>query len=515
MSDNQALVWVRRKVHSTYFLRLICTVVIALTLASCVHRQATVSYDIVLSGGRVIDPETGLDAIRDVGIKDGVIANISTTELTGTEVLDVRGLVVAPGFIDIHSHSPTLFGARFQLLDGVTTQLDLEAGAFPVKAYGAFFDNGAPLHYGASVSHLAIRSKVLTGKDMPYLFSKNGVENVPEAFVKKASSSEIEAMRALLETGIEQGGLGIGVLLDYMSVAVSPEELRMIFDVAGMRKVPVTVHVRRGLPGEPTGLDEVIAVAEQTGTPLLICHITHSAMQDVGAWLAKIDQANARGARITTETLTYAAGGTSIGAAVFGRDWQRIFNISYGDIQWTATGEWLTKESFERYRHEQPNGIVNHHYVKEEWMETSLRWPGTMAVSDATPAFNEALPSNPNLSGTFSRFLGHYVRDRKLLPLSDALSRTSLHQARWLEEIAPAFKRKGRIQPGMDADITIFDAARVAALATYGKPYRASVGVPYVIVAGKVVVRNSELQEQVFPGKRLLGAKFSASSVPH
>ncbi len=492
--------------HTTPVYRFFWSLMAVLLLGSCAHQQSTSGYDLVLSGGRVIDPETGLDAIRNVGIKDGVITAISTKSLAGTETLDVRGLVVAPGFIDIHSHSPTLFGARFQLLDGVTTQLDLEAGAFPVNAYGAFFDSGAPLHYGASVSHLAIRSKVLLGKEMPYLFSKNGVANVPEAFVKKATATDIEAMRELLEMGIDEGGLGIGVLLDYMSVAVSAYELRMIFEVAGKRKVPVTVHVRRGLPGDAAGLDEVIALAEQTGAPLLVCHITHSAMQDVGKWLEKIDQANARGARITAETLTYAAGGTSIGAAVFGRDWQRIFNISYGDVQWTATGEWLTKETFEKYRGEQPDGVINHHYVKEPWIETALRWPGMMAVSDATPAFGEKVMSNPNLSGTFSRFIGHYTRDAKILALPDALARTSLNQARWLERIAPAFKRKGRIQPGMDADLTIFDAERIAARATYGKPYLSPLGLPYVIVAGKIAVRDSVVQEAVLPGKRLLGA---------
>lgn len=475
-----------------------------LLLSACVQQVQPARYDLVLLGGRVIDPESGLDAVRNVGIRGGTIADVASTSMAGAQTIDARGLVVAPGFIDVHSHSPTLFGARHQALDGVTTQLDLEAGAYPVATYGEQFDKGSPVHFGASVSHLAIRTKVLLGKDVPYLFNRSGAAPPPEAFVKKASRAQIAAMRKLLEDGLESGGLGIGVLLDYMSVAVSPAELRMIFEVAGSRGVPVTVHVRRGLPGDPAGLDEVIALAEKTKAALLICHITHSAMQNVGEWLAKIDAANARGARISTETLTYAAGGTAISAAVFGRDWQKIFNITYKDVQWTATGEWLTEESFHRYRREQPGGMVNHHYVKEEWMRTALRWPGMMAVSDATPAFNEKILSNPNLSGTFTRLIGHYARDEARMPLREALARTSFNQARWLEPIAPQFRRKGRVQAGMDADLVVFDPARIAAQATYGKPYEAPIGMVHVLVAGVPVVADGQFRTEGWKGRRLL-----------
>lgn len=472
---------------------------------SCAHSNRAAPYDIVLTGGRVIDPESGLDAVRNVGIRDGAIAAITTRVLRGTQYIEAGGLVVAPGFIDIHSHSPTLFGARYQAMDGVTTQLDLEAGAYPVLAYGDYFEQGSPLHFGASVSYLAVRSKVLTGKDMPYLFTKkDGQLLVQGAFVKRANAAEIAAMRQMLEDGLDTGGIGIGVLLDYISVAVSPEELRMIFEVAGTRRVPVTVHVRRGMPADASGLDEVIALAETSKAPLLICHIAHSAMHGVGDWLKKIDAANARGANISAETLTYAAGGTSIGAAVFGRDWQSIFNITYKDVQWTATGERLTKESFERYRREQPEGKINHHYVKEDWIKTALLWPRMMAVSDATAAFGPEKLTNPNLSGTYTQLLGHYARDEKLLSLREALTRISLNQARWLESSVPAFKRKGRVQVGMDADLAVFDPEKVAANATYGKPYETPTGMMHVLVAGKPVVLGGVFQNSALAGKRLL-----------
>ncbi len=462
-------------------------------------------YDLVISNGRVIDPESGLDGVRHVGIRDGSIVAISETALDGDQELDASGKVVAPGFIDIHTHSPSRLGAAIQVLDGVTTQLDLEAGAFPVTAYGDHYAGGTPLNFGASVAHFAVRAKVIEGRDTPYLFTGSLMMKAGLAFVQEASPAQIAEMKDLLRQGLDEGGLGIGVLLDYMSSAVSEAELRMIFEVAGARKVPVFVHVRRGYAGDPAGLVEVIALAEETGAPLLISHITHSAMHAVPEWLALIDAANARGARITTETLSYAAGGTSISAAVFSRDWQKIFDIDYTDVQWTATGEWLTQETWEKYRAEQPTGMVNHHYVKEGWIEAALAWPGMIVSTDVTPALDRDILANPNGAGTFSRFLGHYVRERELMSLSEGLARITLYPARWMEGVASQFARKGRVQVGADADLAVFSAGDIQETATYGDPFVPPVGLTHVVVGGRVVVDEGVIVEGRYPGQRILG----------
>jgi len=465
-------------------------------------------YDLVIANGRVIDPETGLDARRHIGIRSGTIATISEQALQAERVIDASGLVIAPGFIDVHSHTPTLLGQHMNLLDGVTTQLDLEAGAYPISAYGEHFRGGAQLHYGSSVGHFAIRIKVMEGIDQPYLFYRGKVAKAAgDAWIKPASAEQIEQMRILLNKGLDDGGLGIGLLLDYMTAAVSDAELRMLFQVAGKRQVPLFVHVRRGYPGDPAGLIEVIDLALETGAPLFVCHITHNAMGGISDWLAMIDSAKAKGARIATETLSYAAGGTSISADVFRRrDWQRIFDITYEDVQWVATGEWLTKETWEKYAREQPEGMVNHHYVKEDWMVTALKWPNMVVSTDALPAMDRDILANPNIAGTFSRVLGHYVRDTGVLALPDALARMSLLQARWLEQVSPAFSRKGRLQEGADADIVIFDPDSVAANATYGDPYLKPTGIEHVLVAGRPVVVDGERVEGRYPGRRVLGA---------
>ena len=476
-------------------------------LVSCAQSTPSfveLSFDLVIKDGRVIDPETGLDSIYSIGINNGKITAISDAKLNGKSDIDATGLVVAPGFIDIHSHSPTPLGTKFQALDGVTTQLDLEAGAFPVSAYGFMIKQQSPINYGSSVSHLAIRIKVIEGLEQPYLISEGGPIVQGHAFVNQATQAQIKAMRALLVQGLEQGGIGIGVLLDYLSDAITDDELQMIFDVAAAHGVPVTVHIRRGLACDPKGLIEIIELAEQTGAATLICHITHSAMQALPSWLAMIDAANERGAKIATETLSYAAGGTSIGAAVFKRDWQKIFNITYEDVQWTANGEWLSEETFKSYQVTQPSGMVNHHYVKEEWLETAMKWPKMMISSDVTPAISEDVLSNPNLAGTFSRFIGHYARDKGIVSLKDALAKVSLYPAQWLEKAAPVFAKKGRLQIGMDADIVIFNLENIKAKADYGAPYQASEGITAVLGGGEIVARNGELVEGRVPGKHVL-----------
>ena len=465
------------------------------------------SYDLVIANGRVIDPQTNLDARKHVGIRDGSIVAISDQPLIGEATIDATDLVVAPGFIDVHSHTPTVLGQHFNLLDGVTTQLDLEAGAFPVSFYGEHLRSGAAINYGSSVGHFAVRIKVLEGVDQPYIFAgdKTIVMGSP-AWMQQATPDQIEQMRVLINQGLDKGGLGIGVLLDYMTEAVSDAELRMLFDVAAARQVPIYVHVRRGYTGDPAGLIEVIELAKATQAPLFVCHITHNAMGRIGDWLAMIDEANREGANITTETLSYAAGGTSIAADVFRRrDWQAIFDITYEDVQWVATGEWLTKESWEKYSKEQPSGSVNHHYVKEPWMETALQWPRMMISTDALPAVDTSLATNPNLAGTFSRVLGHYVRERQIFSLSEALAKMSLYQAQWMEQASPLFKRKGRLQIGADADIVIFNATTVAANADYGDPYQPSTGIEHVLVGGQHVVKNAAHVDGLFPGQRLLG----------
>ncbi|MDJ0865571.1 MAG: amidohydrolase family protein [Myxococcota bacterium] len=480
-------------------------------------RAAEPAFDLVLRGGRVIDPESGLDAVRDVGVRDGRIAAISETPLAGAQVLDARSRIVAPGFIDLHSHSPTPLGQRYQVLDGVTTALELEAGAFPVDAFGSQVRDGALIHYGASVGYGSIRLEVKHGLRRPHLLTDaielqgwrgawTAVRSLfvepREVFEEPASPAERGALRALLEAGLDQGGLGIGLPLDYISEAVDADEIRMIFEVAGARGVPVFVHVRRGVNGDPAGLYEVLELARETGAAVHVCHVTHNAMRSIELFLAEIRRAREEGADVTTELLPYNAGSALISSAVFGRDWQTIFDITYEDVEWAETGERFDREMWERYRKEHPEGQVIHHYLREEWTRRALVEPGVIVVSDLLPMETEESKVAPH-NGAFAKVLGRYVREAGLLDWSEALARMTRLPAQRLEGFAPAFARKGRVQVGADADLTVFDPATVIDRATYRNPYQPSAGIVHVVVAGTPVVRDGALVEGVHPGRLL------------
>ena len=168
-------------------------------------------YDIAINNGRVIDPETQLDAIRHVGVRDGKIAAISEQPLDAETVIDASDYVVAPGFIDIHTHTPTPLGQRLNVLDGVTTQLDTEAGAYPVIQFGSAVREQPLINYGASVGHFAARIQVIEGGDLPYFFEGSRVITMgTPAWELRATDEQLAAIKVKLEKGLTTGGLGSG-----------------------------------------------------------------------------------------------------------------------------------------------------------------------------------------------------------------------------------------------------------------------------------------------------------------
>lgn len=464
-------------------------------------------YDIVIENGRVIDPASSTDALLNVGIVEGSIAAVTTASLVGKLHIDATEQVVSPGFIDLHSHAQTWMGQKYQALDGVTTALELEAGAYPVAAVGNQIADKALINFGASAGHFAMRIKVMEEKDQPYLFFGG---NLPDAsgpgFKQRASVEQIEMLRRHLNLGLDQGGLGIGLLLDYMSDAVSHEELEMVFEVAAKRNALITVHIRRGIAGDDAGLREVIDLAGRTGAPVHICHLHSNAMGGISNFLDLIAHARKNGIDITSEAYPYNSGSTSISAEVFDRDWRNIFAISYEDIQFADTGEHFTESMWKEYRQTRPHASIIHHYGKEPWTQEALAAPGLMIASDASPVFSEGKKVHPRGMGTYSRILGHYVRNEKLFSLPTAIRKMTLLPAQRMEIVAPAFAKKGRLQVGADADIVIFNAKTVKDNATYTNPYQAPDGISTVIVNGSVVVRDGEVLEGVYPGRMVIGA---------
>lgn len=498
---------------------LLLTLSLALSLA--VQTVAAADYTLAINHGRVIDPESGLDAIRHIGISEAEIVTISAQPLTAERIIDATGLVVSPGFIDLHTHSPTPLGEYYQAFDGVTTALELEAGFFPVLEYAAGISARPLINYGASAGYVGMRIFEMNGMKISgasltpspvgfkgwitalMYFLTDFDTALSASFKEQANVEELETLRGLLLADLDNGALGIGLALDYFSAAIQEAEMRMIFEVAAQRDATLFVHVRRGIDGDPSGLREVIDYAREYGASVHVCHITHNAISKLELFLAEIRAAREEGLDITTEVLPYNAGSALISSAVFGRDWQTIFNISYEDVEWAATGQRFDKTMWEQYRQEHPDGQVIHHYLKEEWTQRAVQEPGVVVVSDLLAMETREKNVAPH-NGAFSKVLGRYVHEEKLLDLPNAIAKMTLLPARRLETYAPAFRRKGRIQENMDADITIFNPDTIRDNATYSDPYQEATGIAHVIVNGQVIIRDGQQLEGVFPGRRIL-----------
>jgi N-acyl-D-aspartate/D-glutamate deacylase len=456
-------------------------------------------YDVVIQGGRVMDPETGLDAVRSVGIRKGKVAAISVRPLRGAREIDARNLVVAPGFIDLHSHGINNASNEYQMHDGVTTALELEAGLPSIAGYLNAREGKALIHYGATVAHAAARVRAMKEfAATPAPDPMAALSGIPLAGRNARMKDEEEYARLafLLEQGLKEGGLGLGVIPAYLPGATRAEIFR-VYQMAGRWKVPVYTHVRgRG----EEGVQEALANAAGSGASLHIVHLNSSTRGAIPLMLEMIAGARKRGIDVTTEAYPYTAGSTFIESAIFDDGWMEAQQSTYSDLQWQATGERLTKETFEKYRKE--GGIVIQHSMRPEWIRMAMASPFVIVASDAMPY---AKGAHPRGGGTFSKVLGEYVREMKATTLMEALRRMTLLPAQRLEAMAPQMKNKGRIRVGADADITVFDAATVKDTGTYETGPQFSRGIAHVFVDGVAVVEDGKTVANVFPGKAVLG----------
>jgi len=455
-------------------------------------RAQDASYDVVITNGRVKDPESGLDAVRNVGISGGKIRAVSTGVLKGKQTIDAKGLVVAPGFIDLHQHGQDAENYRAKAADGVTTALELEVGVADVDKWYGERDGKALINFGASAGHIPARMAVMHD---PAQLLPSG-----DAAHREATPEEMQQIMALVEKGLKRGAVAVGVGPAYTEAAAN-WEIVQVFRVAAKYHASCHIHIRAGAPkvGEPAGnfpgFEEAMAAAAISGAPLHIVHIQSTGGPNVAYELQMISEARSRGMDVTTEAYPYTMGMTSIEAAFLDHK-ENEPDSYFATMLWPATGEHLTRESFLRYRKE--GGMIILPSNTQENIDAAIESRLTMIASDGA-LFNGH--GHPRTSGTYARVLGHYVREKKALDLMTALKKMTLMPAQRLENRAPAFKDKGRIRVGADADITVFDANSVIDKATYEKPLQYSVGIQFVLVNGVAVVKDGNLVDGVFPGR--------------
>ncbi|HEY2552024.1 MAG TPA: amidohydrolase family protein [Streptosporangiaceae bacterium] len=487
------------------------------------------SPEVVLRGGRVIDPESGLDAVLDVAVAGGRVTAIGPALPPAPAEAATAGLVVAPGFVDLHSHVGDVAGLRLQALDGVTTALELEAGVTPVAAaYQAAAAEGRPVNYGYAASWALARMEAVAGLPLDGGLGAFLASIASPAWQRPARQAEISALLLRLSADLADGALGIGVLLGYAPDS-DPAEYLQVAGLAAQAGAPVFTHARDLIEMVPDaaidGAEEIVRAAGQTGAHMHYCHVNSTSQRHIDRVLGLVDRARTAGSTVSTEAYPYGSGMTGIGAAFLAPERLAERGLTPSSLTYAPTGERVASEQrLRELRSADPGGLAIIDLLNENdpadlrLLMRSLTFPGSVVASDAMPlTWPGPLPdpmtwplppgpvTHPRSAGTFCRALRLLTRDGGQLSLPGALARCSLDPARLLQDHVPAMRSKGRLQPGSDADVVVLDPATVSDRSSYADSTRPSEGIRHVLVNGTFVVRDGGIVPGALPGRPVRG----------
>ena len=488
-----------------------------------------VEYDLVISSGRVMDPETAYDEIANVGIKGGSIAVITKDEISGKETIDATGHVVAPGFIDIHAHGQNIGDYRMQAMQGVTTMLELESGVVPIADwYELQAQKNLPIHYGAAAGWTFARIATFT-ETKPEATAKyfQDAQGRMDWKMNIATPEQQEQILKLVEQGLDEGALGIGINAGY-APGYGQKEYFALAELAAKRNVATFTHVRYASNMEPKSsfeaIKELIANAAITGAHMHVCHINSSSLKDIHSTLKLIDNAFENNINISVGAYPWGAASTVVGAAMFsGEGWRERMGSTAENFQLGTKR--MTEAQLTDYQKNNPGTFITWHFLDESnpddlaLLDASILHPKILIESDEMfwmfmDEHNHVinyegdewpLPkdtfSHPRSNGTFAKILRSYVRERKLMSMQEALRKMCLMPAQTLADFVPQMKKKGRLQKGMDADIVVFDPETISDVGTYEAPNQPAIGVQSLLVNGTLVVADGKLLLDAAPGQ--------------
>jgi N-acyl-D-aspartate/D-glutamate deacylase len=445
-------------------------------------------FDLVITGGRVMDPASGYDGLASVGVDGTRVTSIVAGEgalLNGRTSVDATGLVVAPGFIDILSYSPNGYGEWFKISDGVTTNLGMHGLDDRASIWFVNHpDNSAPVHFGGAYDNATVRPAL--GLDP---FDQTTTDVMPTI---------IEAA----ERDLADGYIGLHMQPEYTPGA-TPEEVRAHATLAARHDVPLCVHARYSDNLEPgtnlEAIDELVNAARDTGARIHVEHINSTGGTGVMAEaLGRLSDGRAEGLALTACVYPYEFWATYLKSARYD-NWQEKYGISYGDLQVAGTSERLTEATYQAAY--DANQLTAAYAIPPEDIELALKADFVMIGSDAI--LETSHNNHPRSTGCFARVLGRHVRELGTIDLMSALSKMTIQPARLVEGRAPALRRKGRLQVGADADVTVFDPATVADRSTIADPAQRSVGIEWVAVEGQLVETPSGPDQTTLPGRAI------------
>jgi N-acyl-D-amino-acid deacylase len=504
----------------SYFLtRVMLISVIIGTLAGASSAVAQ-NYDIAIMSGRVIDPETMLDATRNVGIKNGRIAVITTERISGRETIDATGLVIAPGFIDTQFHGLDPFAVKMALRDGTTSTLDLEVGALKVKDwYDQKARNGWQTNYGVTAGMPMIRMQVhdpeltFTGpveytNAFGYI-NQAAKDGVPGWSVTRSNIAQMNRIMKILDDELRDGAIGVGIPINYMTEGLTSYEVFEAQRVAGRYGRLTDVHLRyHGIsqtPMEsPISFAEIFTNAALVGAPLLVAHNNNWGWWEIEE---KLQMARAKGLNMWSEYYPYDASFTIVSSPALRPEiWEKVRGYKYEETLFDPfSSKFLDKAAYQEMVKKNPGHLVIAFVPeREKWIPYWLTMPQMTVASDGASGRgldNKLLPwdadytkyvGHPRTTGSRAKVL-RLAREQGV-PLMFTIAQLSYWSAKHLGDAGlESMKERGRVQVGKVADLTLFDPKTVSDNATYklGESGLPSTGIPYVLVNGTIVVKDS------------------------